>query len=96
MCGQTGTEIGRPFASWAASAQAILQPRASRPPIGLKCMNASPVADRRQPHAAHVTGPVRPSRTAEVRWISGSEGWIIRGAPSGIDWGMGLGRLTRR
>ena len=83
--GQTGTEIGRPVTSWAASAQSIRQPRASRPPSGLKCMKASPVADRRQPHAAHVTGASRPSRTADGRWVSGSEGWIIRGdLPGGL------------
>ena len=47
---------GDPSASCAASAQSTRQPRASRPPSGLKWKNASPVAARRQPHVAHVTG----------------------------------------
>ena len=50
--------------SCAASAQVTRQPRASRPPSGLKWNHASPLADRRQPQAAHVTGAPWPSRTA--------------------------------
>src|SRR3954452_16797708 len=69
------------------------QPRASRPPSGLKCMKVSPVADRRQPHAAHVTGASRPSRTADGRWVSGSEGWIIRGTFRGAGAGEWTGTL---
>jgi hypothetical protein len=53
---QTGSEIGRPAMSCAASAHEIRQPRASRPEIGLKWNHASPLTDRRQPQAAHVTG----------------------------------------
>src|SRR3954447_9368902 len=78
--------MGRPVTSWAASAQEIRHPRASRPPSGLKWKNASPDWVSLQPHAAHVTGPSRPSRTAETGRISLSDGWII-GVPSG--WGPG-------
>ena len=86
---QTATAIGRPAASCAASAQATRQPRASRPPSGLKWKNASPVVVRRQPQAAQVTGPSRPSRTADVRRISESEGWIIGDTFRGLRQGWG-------
>jgi two-component system KDP operon response regulator KdpE len=76
--GQTATAIGRPVASCAASAQPTWQPRASRPANGLKWNHASPFSASRQPHDAHVTGALRPSRTAIVRRV-GSEGWIIWG-----------------
>ena len=74
---QTGTETGRPVASCAASAHAIRQPRASRPAIGLKWNQASPVWDSRQPQAAQVTGAAWPPYTA-MGWVSsGSDGWIM-------------------
>ena len=55
---------GGPAASCAASAQATRQPRASRPPSGLKWKKRLAGRGRRQPHAAQVTGAVAPSRTA--------------------------------
>ena len=49
---------------------------------GLKCTYRSLEGVRRQPHAAHVTGAPRPSRTA-TGWVSDSEGWSIRDLPGG-------------
>ena len=68
--------MARPWASCAASAQSIRQPRASRPPIGAKWnQSSSPFAARcsRQPQALQVIGPLRPSR-ASAMWLVSKAG----------------------
>ena len=72
-----GVRTARPVESWAASAQATRQPRASRPAIGLKWNHASPVWASRHPQEAHVTGAPAPSRTARGVSASGPDGWSI-------------------
>ena len=72
----------RPWASCAASAQSIRQPRASRPPIGAKWnQTSSPLAARcsRQPQVLQVIGPLRPSM-ASAMWLVSKAGYVI-GAP---------------
>ena len=68
--------MARPWASCAASAQSIRQPRASRPPIGAKWnQSSSPFAARcsRQPQALQVIGPLRPSM-ASAMWLVSKAG----------------------
>ena len=74
---------GRPLRSCAASAQLTLQPRASRPPIGLKWNPTSPATTRRHPQDSQVTGAARPSRTARICWSSRSEGCSMGGLAVG-------------